>query len=85
MGFLKGEKYNRVFSKGIAGLMRWCTNADFSTESSCPGCLCPGNGSIQAYITQKQPERDEHHSFGAYMLALVEAYRNGITEVMYGT
>lgn len=84
LGLLRGERYTRAFSAGIAGLVRWCMNADFSTERSCPGCLCPGDGSIRAYITQKQPEHDEHHSFGAYMLALAEAHRNGITEMEIG-
>lgn len=81
LGLLDREAYERVFKKGLDGLLRYGTNPDFSTELSCPGCLCPGDGSIHAYITEKQPQRDEHHSFGAYMLALVEAHRNGITHI----
>lgn len=84
-GILAKEKYEEVFQKGINGLLGYCINRDFSTEMSCPGCLCPGEGAekgtIQAYITEKQPARDEHHSFGAFMLALVEAHRNGYAEV----
>lgn len=85
LGYLDAKIYRNVFIRGLNGLLRYGLNADFSTELSCPGCLCPGEGEmkgkIQAYITEKQPEKDEHHSFGAYMLALVEAHRNGIEEV----
>ena len=84
-GLLRTEGYLRSFADGIQGLLKHCIHPDFSTELSCPGCLCPGEGAekgtIQAYITEKLPARDEHHSFGAFMLALVEAYRNGIVEV----
>lgn len=84
-GLLEKELYESAFQKGINGLLKYGMNHDFSTEMSCPGCLCPGEGSqkgtIRAYITELHPARDEHHSFGAYMLALVEAHRNGFTEV----
>lgn len=84
-GILDREVYGQVYRQGMSGLLRYCINDDFSTELSCPGCLCPGEGAqkgtIQAYITEKLPVRDEHHSFGAFMLALVEAHRNGIEEI----
>jgi unsaturated rhamnogalacturonyl hydrolase len=52
---------------------------------SCPGCLCPGEGdrkgTIDAYINDKQPTRDEPHSYGCIMLAMVEAHRNGIEDI----
>lgn len=81
LGILERDTYGNVFTKGLQGLLKYGANQDFSTELSCPGCLCPGDGSIRAYITEKQPHKDEHHSFGAIMLALVEAYRNGITQI----
>lgn len=84
-GLLEKEPYENVFLKGMNGLLQYGMNRDFSTELSCPGCLCPGEGAdkgtIKAYITEKQPIKDEHHSFGAFMLALVEAHRNGYAEV----
>ena len=87
-GVLHEERYAQAFAKGIDGLAKYCMNPDFSTERSCPGCLCPGEGklkgTIRAYITEKLPVRDEHHSFGAFMLALVEAYRNGIIDIELG-
>lgn len=84
-GLLERGTYSTAFTRGLGGLLRYCVNGDFSTELSCPGCQCPGEGaakgSVQAYITEKQPVHDEHHSFGAFMPALVEAYRNGFTEM----
>lgn len=80
LGLLDRDAYLDAFRKGLDGLLRYGTNEDFSTELSCPGCLCPGDGSKRAYMEEKQPQHDEHHSFGAYMLALVEAHRNGITQ-----
>lgn len=85
MGLLNRDTYIPVFTRGLSGLLRYGVNDDYSTELSCPGCLCPGEiaakGSIQAYITEKQPAHDEHHSFGVFMLALVEAHRNGLTDI----
>ena len=37
-------------------------------------------GTIKAYLTKVYPINDEPHSFGALILALTEAHRNGITE-----
>lgn len=85
LGLLSEEVYRPVFEKGISALGEYCLCEDFSTYRSCPGCLCPGNGlqkgSISAYLTEKIPMKDEVHSFGCMMLALVEAYRNGIPEI----
>ncbi|MBS6644871.1 MAG: glycoside hydrolase family 88 protein [Clostridiaceae bacterium] len=85
LGYLDQEKYILAFQKGLAGLLKYGINEDFSTELSCPGCLCPGEGknkgTIQAYITEKLPVKNEHHSFGAFILAFVEAHRNGIIEM----
>lgn len=82
IGLLPENLYKDVFVRGVEGILKFGVNQDFSTELSCPGCLCPGEGNergtISAYIEEKHPVRDEHHSFGAYMLALVEAHRNGI-------
>lgn len=80
LGYLDKKIYGPVFEKGLMGLMRYGANGDYSTEKSCPGCLCPGDGSMIAYVTEKKPQKNEHHSFGAYMLALTEAYRNGIAQ-----
>lgn len=84
LGLLPKEKFDGAFKKGIASFPKLFIDRDFSTELCCPGCLCPGQGaekgSIEAYCA-KAPVRNEHHSFGALMLALTEAHRNGITEL----
>ena len=35
----------------------------------------------QSYLTERMPQKDEVHSYGCFMLAFVEAYKNGIYEV----
>lgn len=85
LGLLQEESYRGAFEKGIRALVEYCLTDDFATYRSCPGCLCPGNGptkgSVQAYLTEKIPQKDEVHSYGCMMLAFVEAYKNGIQEV----
>lgn len=86
MGLLDPAVYKEPFEKGIAGLAACCLDEQFATHRSCPGCLypsCPGvqPGSVQAYITGKLPTKDEPHSYGCIMLAMVEAHKQGITEV----
>lgn len=84
-GILDKETYMPSFIKGINGLNNISINEDFSTERSCPGCLCPGEGkekgTVKAYVTLPLPYRDEHHSFGPLMFAMVEAYKNGILDL----
>lgn len=84
-GILKDERYMTAFKKGIEGIGKYCLTKEFMTKLSCPGCLCPGfgddKGSVKAYITEKLPQNDEVHSYGCIMLALVEAYKNGITQL----
>jgi len=84
-GLLDRETFETPFKKAIHGIVRYFINDDFSTNMCCSGCLCPGTGkekgTIKAYLTEVWPCKDEPHSYGALMLALVEAHRNGITEV----
>ncbi len=84
-GVLKDAGIRSAYEKGIRGMCNRFIGSGFVTEYSCPGCLCPGEGTekgtVQAYITEKIPYPDEHHSFGCLMLALAEANYNGITEL----
>jgi len=81
LGLLDAATYRPAFDRGIAGLREHCIHADGSTELCCPGCLCPGEGerkgTVAAYVQDKQPVRDEVHSFAPLMLALVEQHRLG--------
>lgn len=85
LGLLDQDEYGPAFRKGVEGLNKLSINPDFSTELSCPGCLCPGEGeekgTVQAYVTLKLPHRNEHHSFAPLILAMVEAYRNGVVDL----
>lgn len=83
LGLLESETYLEPYKNGIAALVRDFIADDFSTLMSCQGCLCPGTGAekgtIKAYLAEVWPRKDEPHSYGTFMLALVEAHRNGIT------
>ncbi|MDF2921290.1 MAG: glucuronyl hydrolase [Paenibacillaceae bacterium] len=80
-GLLEKAEFMPAFEKAISGLKKWCINEDYSTNLSCPSCLCPGHGSEKgtklSYINM-MPSYDERHSYGPLMLAMVEAYRNGV-------
>lgn len=79
-GILKDERYKKAFQKGINALLGFIDN-DFATYNSCPGCLCPKRtGEIAEYLALVPP-KDEVHSYGAFILALTEAHRNGMEEI----
>ena len=81
-GVLDRGEFGRAFEHGIVGLRRHCIHNDGSTEMSCHGCLCPGEGqtkgSVQAYVTQRTSFHNEPHSFGTLMLALCAAHQLGL-------
>ena len=85
MGVLDHDEFFPVFEKAIQGLSDYCLHDDFSTERSCHGCLCPGQGkdkgTLKAYLTDVRAYKNEPHSFGPIMLAMIEAHRNGIREI----
>ena len=81
---LLGDEFKSAFLKGIDGLARLGVNKEGVTQMSCPGCLCPGDGTIEAYINEKKPFPDEPHSWGAIMLAFIEAARNGVESLAVG-
>lgn len=84
-GLLDEKIYRIPFEKAVNAVAFDFIRADFSTVMSCCGCLCPGNGkdkgTIKAYLTEVCHHIDESHSYGCLMLALLEAHRNGITEI----
>ena len=90
LGLLDKEKYMPVLYKGVAGLMEYCINDDYSIDRCCHGCLCPGatperKGTIEAYLVDVAPRRNDGHAFGPAIMALTEAYRNGIVDVPWRT
>mgnify|MGYP005846833223 CR=1 FL=1 len=78
-GLLDAAAYRPAFDRGVAALRSYCINDDFSTELCCHGCLCPGQdgrkGTVDAYLHDVKPVRDDPHSFGPIMLALTEQAR----------
>ncbi|UFU07376.1 glycoside hydrolase family 88 protein [Ruania halotolerans] len=85
LGILDEATFAEPFERGLHGVVRYGVNPDSSTEGSCPGCLCPGEGEEKgtpaAYVRLKRPHTDEPHSFGPLILALAEAHRRGVTAV----
>ena len=84
LGILEKSVFEKPYKQGLEALGNFITE-DFSTLMSCQGCLCPGageeKGSVKSYLTEVWPMTNEPHSFGAFMLALTEAHRNGITSL----
>lgn len=86
LGVLDKDEFMPAFEKGIKGLYKYCINNDFSIEKCCTSCLCPGDtperkGTIEAYLVDTSVCRDDGHSFGPVILAMTEAYRNGIIDI----
>lgn len=85
LGILKDEVYKTAFERGIKSLAKWAIREDFSTRYCCEGCICPGHiddkGSVKAYMTEALPIPDDVHSFGPFMLAMVEAHLYGIEDL----
>jgi unsaturated rhamnogalacturonyl hydrolase len=71
--------YRDNFLKGLRGYLSYIAQ-DGSVFNTCEGCLCPGDGSIAAYIA-KPWKMNDVHSFGPAALTLVEAMVLGISEI----
>lgn len=86
LGVLDKETYMPVLEKGIEGLCRFCIEGDYSVTRCCQGCLCPAygdqKGTVEAYVVGVTHVKDDSHAFGPVILALLEADRNGIKNVV---
>lgn len=88
LGLLDKEKYMPVFKKGLEGLMKYCVGDNFSIDKCCTGCLCPGftlekRGTVEAYLVEPKIVFDDGHAFGPVILAMLEAHRNGIDNIVW--
>lgn len=88
LGILDKEVYMPAFKKGLEGLVGQCINPDYSVEKCCRGCLCPGQGdlkgTVEAYLVDVFPKKDDSHAFGPILMTMVEAERNGIKNIAVG-
>ena len=88
LGLLDKEKFMPAYVKGLEGLAKYCINDDYSIERCCHGCLCPGEtperkGTLEAYLVDVAPVKDDGHAFGPVILAMTEAYRNGVVNLIW--
>ncbi|MDY0165630.1 MAG: glycoside hydrolase family 88 protein [Thermoguttaceae bacterium] len=70
------DSYREPFLRGLRGYLRYI-EPDGSVSHTCRGTLCPGDGSIEAYLDRPWVMNDPH-AFGPAVLALVQAHRIGI-------
>ena len=73
LGLLEKDIWRQIVDNGIDSLIAYSVDEDGAVSNSCPGCLCPGDGSIEAYLTHRPSYRDEPHGAGPVILALTEA------------
>jgi unsaturated rhamnogalacturonyl hydrolase len=67
------------FSAGLASYRQYIA-ANGAVYHTCRGCLCPGDGSQQAYEA-RGPLLNDPHAFGPVTFAFAQAWRLGITEL----
>lgn len=86
LGVLDKETFMEPFKKGIDGLYQYCIGNDYSVTRCCHGCLCPGygdqKGTIEAYVVGVTHKVNDRHAFGPVILAMIEAERNGIENIV---
>jgi unsaturated rhamnogalacturonyl hydrolase len=68
--------YRKHFLRGLRASLSYI-EPDGSVSHTCRGTLCPGDGSIEAYL-QRDFVMNDPHAFGPAVLALVQAHRIGI-------
>lgn len=79
-GILEPKKYLPLLRLAIEGLKTISIGENYEIYNSCPGCLCPKDGSIYAYLNHKPTFPDEPHGAGPVIMALAQAHRCGIVE-----
>ena len=86
LGILDKETFMEPFRNGIDGLYRCCIETDYSVTRCCQGCLCPAygeqKGTVEAYVVGVTHRKNDSHAFGPVILAMLEADRNGIKNIV---
>lgn len=73
------QTFLESFVNGLRGYLRYIA-LDGSVFHTCIGCLCPGDGSIEAYKARAWKLNDTH-AFGPAVLAFTQALELGIETV----
>lgn len=73
------QTFLEPFHNGLRGSLRYIA-MDGSVFHTCTGCLCPGDGSIEAYKAKAWALNDPH-AFGPAVLAFTQALELGIETV----
>jgi hypothetical protein len=76
---LLNKKYQKNLNKGLSAYLDYI-GPDGSVSNTCIGCLCPGKGTKEDYVTRKW-ELNDYHAFGPVVLAYTQATKMGITTV----
>lgn len=84
-GILDKDTYLPILEDGTAALIKLCIKEDGSVDRCCRGCLCVGSGekkgTVEAYLLDATYKVDDGHAFGPAIMALTEAYKNGIIDI----
>lgn len=75
---IEAEHMNDL-TRGLRGYLAYIAH-DGSVFHCCRGCLCPGDGSIDAYKNVPWIMNDPH-AFGPVALTFTQAYRLGVTSI----
>lgn len=73
------DSYRDTLRKGLRGMLSYIAR-DGSVFHTCRGCLCPGDGSVEAYMAHPWVMNDVH-AFGPVALAFGQALRVGVESV----
>ncbi|MBN2640037.1 MAG: glycoside hydrolase family 88 protein [Victivallales bacterium] len=73
------ETFRENLYNGLKGCLGYIAQ-DGSIFNACTGCLCPGDGSAQAYKSHPWGRNDKH-SFGPVILAFTQAAKIGIDSI----
>ena len=73
---IPGELPRENFLRGLKGLLPYISDQT-DIFHTCPGCLCPGQGTIIEYRA-KPPVMNDRHAFGPVVLAMGQAHLLGI-------
>ena len=86
LGVLDKETFFEPFKKGIEGLYQFCIEPDYSVTRCSHSCRCPvygeQRGTIEAYVVGVTHVKNDSHAFGPVILAMIEAERNGIKNIV---